>query len=50
MTEEDVKKIMNEGFEEVKPIVHSMTKELMQAYQIGFNTCWKLLTGREKIQ
>ena len=49
MTEEEFKKVMNDGFEEVKPIVHNMTKELMQAYQIGFNTCLKLLTGKEKI-
>ena len=47
MTEEDVRKAMQEGFDKVKPIVANMTGELMDAYQRGFETCFKLLTGQE---
>jgi len=47
MTEEDVRKAMQEGFDKVKPIVANMTHELIDAYQLVFETCFKLLTGQE---
>ncbi len=47
MTEEDVRKAMQEGFDKVKPLVANMTRELMDAYQRGFETCFKLLIGQE---
>ena len=47
MTEENVRKAMQEGFDKVKPIVANMTSELMNAYELGFKTCFKLLTGQE---
>ena len=47
MSEEDIRKAMREGFNQVKPIVANMTRELMDAYQHGFETCFKLLTGQQ---
>ena len=46
MSEEDIRKAMQEGFDKVKPIVANMTRELMNAYHHGFETCFKLLTGQ----
>ena len=47
MTGEDVRKAMQEGLIKVKPIVVNMTNELVNAYELGFKTCFKLLTGQE---
>lgn len=47
MTEEDVRKAMREGFDKVQPIIVNVTNELMDAYQLGFKTCFKLLTGQD---
>ena len=47
MTEEDIRKAMQDGLNQVQPIVVNMTHELMDAYQLGFKTCFKLLTGQE---
>ena len=47
MTEENVRKAMQEGFDKVQPIIVNMTNELMDAYQLGFKTCFKLLTGQD---
>ena len=44
MTEEEVRKKMEEGFDKVRPIVANMTKEIMDAYELGFSTCFELLT------
>ncbi len=47
MTEEDVRKEMQAGFAKIQPKVVDMTNIIMDAYQEGFKTCFKLLTGRE---
>lgn len=47
MTEDDIRKAMDEGLEKMSPIIKNVTKELMNAYEIGFLTCLKLLTGEE---
>jgi len=47
MTEEDVRKEMKEGFAKIQPKVVEMTNIIMDAYQEGFKTCFKLLTGQE---
>ena len=49
MTEEEVRKEMQEGFDKVRPIVGNVTKEIMDAYELGFSTCFKLLT-KNKIE
>ena len=47
MTEQEVKRQLEEGFERIQPKVAGMTNILMDCYQEGFKTCWKLLTGNE---
>lgn len=46
MTEQDVRKQMEEGFAKIQPKVTEMTTLMMDCYQQGFKTCWKLLTGQ----
>lgn len=45
--EEKARKIMQEGLKQVNPIVVNVTELIMDAYQEGFKTCWKLLTGKD---
>lgn len=45
MTEEEVRKKMEEGFDKVRPKVANMTNLILEAYEEGFNCCWELLTG-----
>lgn len=40
MTQEEVKKKMQEGFSKTTPKVADMTHIIMDAYQEGFKTCW----------
>ena len=47
MTEQEVRKQMEEGFAKIQPKVAEMTKILMDCYQEGFKTCWELLTGQD---
>ena len=47
MTEEDVKKKMDEGFERVRPKVAAMTYLIMDAYEEGFKCCFELFTGQK---
>ena len=45
--EEKAREIMQEGLKQVNPIVVNVTGLIMDAYQEGFKTCWKLLTGKD---
>lgn len=45
MTEEEVRKKMDEGFGKIRPKVAAMTNLIMDAYKEGFKCCWELLTG-----
>ena len=47
MTQEDVKKKMQEGAAKLTPIVTEMSGLITDAYQEGFKTCWELLTGQK---
>ena len=47
MTIEEVKAQLRDGFAKVQPSVVATTQMLMDAYEQGFKTCWKLLTGQE---
>lgn len=47
MTEEEVREVMRKGFAEITPKVATMTNIIMDAYQKGFETCWKLLTHKD---
>ena len=47
MTEEEVREVMRKGFAEITPKVATMTNILMDVYQKGFETCWKLLTHKD---
>ena len=47
MTEDEVRKKMQEGFDKVTPKVADMTNIIMDVYQEGFNCCWELLTGHK---
>lgn len=47
MTIEEVRKQLHEGMAKVQPSVVATTQMLMDAYEEGFKTCWKLLTGQD---
>lgn len=47
MTIEEVRQQLRNGMEKVKPSVVATTQMLMDAYEQGFKTCWKLLTGQD---
>lgn len=47
MKEEELIKIMQSGFERLRPHIEGMTNAMMDCYQQGFKDCWKVLTGRE---
>jgi hypothetical protein len=47
ITQEEVKKKMQEGYNKVNPIVADVTGLIMDAYQEGFKNCWELLTGQK---
>lgn len=47
MTEQEVKEAMAKGFNSIKPKIGDMTNLMMDCYQIGFKTCWKLVTGMD---
>lgn len=47
MTEQDLRNVLNEGLEKIRPKIIDNTNLLMDLYQQGFKDCWKLLTGKE---
>lgn len=47
MTEEELKKLMQSGFEKVKPKISEMTNLIMDCYKQGFKDCWRILIGKE---
>ena len=47
MTEQEVKKHLEDGFAKVQPKVAEMTELMMDCYQEGFRTCFRLLTGQD---
>lgn len=47
MNEEELRKLMQSGFDKLKPHIESMTTAMMECYQQGFRDCWKVLTGKE---
>ena len=47
MNEEELKKLMDSGFEKIKPHILEMTTTMMECYQQGFKDCWRLLTGKD---
>lgn len=44
MNEEELRKLMQSGFEKLKPHIEGI---MMECYQQGFKDCWKALTGKE---
>ena len=47
MTEQEVRDKLQEGYKKIHPKVVEMTSIIMDAYQEGFKTCWKLFTGQD---
>ena len=47
MTQEEIKKKMQEGVAKLTPIVTEVSSLIADAYQEGFKTCWELLTGQK---
>ena len=47
MNEEELRKLMQSGFEKLRPHIEGMTAEMMECYQQGFKDCWKVLTGKD---
>ena len=47
MNEEELRKLMQSGFEKIRPHITNMTTAMMECYQQGFKDCWKVLTGKD---
>ena len=47
MTEEEIRKKMQEGAAKLTPIVTEVSGLVVDAYQEGFKTCWELLRGQK---
>ena len=47
MNEEELRKLMQFGFEELRPHIEKMTTAMVECYQQGFKDCWKVLTGKD---
>ena len=47
MSEEELRKLMQSGFDKLRPHIESMTISMMECYQQGFKDCWKVLTGKD---
>lgn len=47
MNEEELKKLMQSGFEKIRPKIGEMTNLMMDCYQQGFKDCWRILTGKD---
>ena len=47
MNKEELIKIMQNGFDVIRPKIAEMTNLMMDCYQQGFKDCWKVLTGKE---
>ncbi len=47
MNEEELRKLMQSGFEKLRPHIEAMTAAMMEYYQQGFKDCWKVLTGKD---
>ena len=47
MAEEELRKMMQSGFEKIRPLIQGMTNTMMDCYQQGFKDCWRILTGKD---
>ncbi len=47
MDEEELRKLMQSGFDKLRPKIANMTHLMMDCYEQGFIDCWKVLTGKE---
>jgi len=47
MNEEELRKLMQSGFEKLRPHIDGIIAAIMEGYQQGFKDCWKVLTGKE---
>ena len=47
MTEEEIRKIMQEGAAKLTPIITEVSGLIADAYQEGFKACWELLRGQK---
>ena len=47
MNEEELRKLMQSGFERLRPHVKGIATAMMECYQQGFKDCWKVLTGKD---
>lgn len=47
MNEKELEKLIQSGFEKLKPHIEGMTVSMMECYQQGFKDCWRILIGNE---
>lgn len=47
MNEEELRKLMQNGFNVIRPKIGEMTNLMMDCYQQGFKDCWRVLTGKD---
>ena len=47
MNEEELRKLMQSGFDKIRPHIEGMTVSMMECYRQGFEDCWRILTGKE---
>lgn len=47
MDEQQLRQLMQSGFEKIRPHIEGMTTAMMECYEQGFKDCWRVLTGKE---
>lgn len=47
MTEEELRNLIQSGFEKLRPHIGEMTAAMMDCYQQGFKDCWRILTDKD---
>jgi hypothetical protein len=47
MNKEELRKLIQSGFEKLRPHMEGITISMMECYQQGFKDCWKALTGED---
>ena len=43
---EQIKELFSKGFNNLKPLIETMSETMMKCYEQGFKDCWKILIGR----
>jgi len=47
MNKEELRKVIQSGFDKLRPHIESVNIAIGECYLQGFKDCWKVLTGKE---